>query len=329
MKTLSFVILFVTISAFATPTNSGAIKPKVGSWPKAIAQTVHDKTIKDLCESNALCSKFSKTELLDSAVFKLSSSNESTILISYKSAIVALEHTARTAQFKVNHKILDLKHIETMSTLSEQILIKLPGNQQTTYGFSWFTFANAQMIAPSQHQISIAIVKLILATEQNEICQQTLEIANKCDQLTKETTAALQAGLTQGNEGAALSVSTRESAIRETEVLKPLYEVSSQMEMLNSQFSTIQPSKKEAIERCECREGVCKLAEKTDKPTALGQSFKACVQTAKTIQAQFPTSKSLATRIQKLEDFLTEEPVPVKAAELTSEKGFTKNSNDR
>ena len=312
----------MTLAAFA---KTGSQTTKI-NWPKAITQTVNNRTLKAVCEKQTYCTDISANDLNDPAVFKISSLNESTILISYKNIFANIEHDSQKASYKVNQKSLTLEQIKNVKQLKEQILEKLPNGKHAAYGFSWISVAQADFASPAQFQITMALTRLILATEENEICQQTLKIASQCEQFSKEATAALK-------PLAIISPSrvpqVDERALNEKAVLKTAYEISSMMSHMDIQMNSISPSKKEAIERCECQGGSCKLAEKTENPTELGQQFKTCVADAKKLKVQMPSSVELQERLDKIEEFLNEAPVAGNSPPAPTEKDFTKNSNGR
>ena len=323
MKTISLVILFMALAAFAKSNSQATIS----DWPKAITQTVHNKTLKAVCETKTFCTDISAKDLNDPTLFKLSSVNNSTLLITYKNVLVSVQHDSQKALYKVNQKALDLRQVQNVTELKEQILEKLPGEKQAQRGFNWFNYAEAELASPAQFQIMLAITRLILATEENDICQQTVTIAAQCSQFGKETAAILDSVNKAPTQSVADSMT--DSVNKQKTLLKSMYEISSMMSHLDLQMSSISPAKKEAAERCECQGGTCKLANKSDQPTALGLQFKTCLADAKKLRTSLPATADLQQQLDKIEEFFDKTRTVENSATAPTEQGFTKNSNGR
>ena len=108
MKTISFVILFVAITGFAKPDT----EPIKINWSRAFALNIGGKTLRQICENKTYCTKMAEESLVDSAKFKLISTDSSTLLISYKNQISTVQHLSNTTVYKVNQKTLDLASVK-------------------------------------------------------------------------------------------------------------------------------------------------------------------------------------------------------------------------
>lgn len=167
MRFTIFLIPFLVISAFA----------KQPLWPKTLIQSVDGKSFAEVCATVEHCKS---KKMTDPARFKVTVKNESTLMLSYKKSIVPISYKAETTEYKINHKILDIKSLTDLNEIQDEVIKRLPNTTQVSLSALWIEPAYANDPYPS-YELGMALTKLMIETQEVKICEQADVVKNKCD----------------------------------------------------------------------------------------------------------------------------------------------------